>query len=111
MTTELQFAETLDPRGHPAYLNGGPRDRQWWPYGRWLAARAESRHDGYPLDHAWGSSRCYLPTDQFTVNTDPRYVLRVGKARVWQYIPPTQWAQWGREYRTSEEPAYEEHRP
>jgi hypothetical protein len=92
-------------------LEGGPRDRQWWPYQDWLAVRASSRRDGYPLDHTWGSSRCYLPTDRCTVNTDPGFPRRTGQARVWHYIPPAQWVTWGHEYLTPEERRTEALRP
>jgi hypothetical protein len=92
-----------NPRTRSVALEGGPRDRQWWPYRDWLAVRESSRRDGYPLDHPWGSCRCYLPTDRHTTNTDPAFPRRTGQARVWQYVPPEQWARWGREYLTPEE--------
>lgn len=92
-----------NPRTPLVTLEGGPRRCQWWPYRDWLAVRESSRRDGYPLDHPWGSSRCYLPTDRRFINTDPAVPRRNGLTRVWKYIPPTQWARWGREYRTPEE--------
>jgi hypothetical protein len=97
-----------NPRTPMVALDGGPRHLQWWPYRDWLAVRESSRRDGCPLDHPWGSSRCYLPTVHCATNTDPRFPLRTGQARVWEYIPPEQWTSWGREYFTPEEATHHE---
>lgn len=93
-----------DPATPLVALSGGPRHGRWWFYRDWLATRAASRRGRYRLDHPCGSSRCYLPTTHTATPTDPA-AARHGTARVWQYVPPAQWARWGREYLTLEEAA------
>nr|WP_042184397.1 hypothetical protein [Kibdelosporangium sp. MJ126-NF4]CEL16271.1 hypothetical protein [Kibdelosporangium sp. MJ126-NF4]CTQ94195.1 hypothetical protein [Kibdelosporangium sp. MJ126-NF4] len=104
LNADLPADVMRNPESRAVFLEGGPRDHQWWPYREWLAVRDASRRDGDALTDPWGCSRCYLPTYRLTVNTDPvRFPLRKGHARVWEYVPPAQWARWGKEYRTPEE--------
>jgi hypothetical protein len=86
-------------------LENGPSNRRWFFYRDWLALRRSSRLGRYALDHPCGSPRCYLPTEELAVNSDPAITARYGDARVWRYVAPEQWARWGREYRTPEEAA------
>lgn len=92
-----------DPATPMVALSGGPSNRRWFFYRDWLVLRRSSRR--YPLDHPCGSPRCYLPTEELGVNSDPAITDKYGAARVWNYVPPDQWARWGREYRTPEENA------
>ncbi|SMC98984.1 hypothetical protein [Kibdelosporangium aridum] len=90
-----------DPHSDLVSLSGGPRDHRWFYYGDWIATRRASRRGRYPLEHPCGSSRCYAPTTAFA-----HQVTKAGTdmvARIWQYVPPPQWAAWGGEYRTPEE--------
>jgi hypothetical protein len=97
-----------DPATPLVALSGGPKRHQWLFYADWLAQRRSSRR--YPLDHPDGACRCYLPTEELGVNTDPAVTRKYGDARVWKYVPPEQWARWGREYRTPEETTDQERR-
>ncbi|WNV90953.1 hypothetical protein [Umezawaea sp. Da 62-37] len=88
-------------------LERGPSNRRWFFYRDWLAQRRSSRLGRYLLDHPCGSSRCYLPTERIGTNANPAITEEHGIARVWEYVPPAQWARWGREYLAPEEhPGY-----
>jgi hypothetical protein len=90
-----------DPASDLVALRGGPQDLRWYFYRDWLTVRKSSRRGQYRLSRPCGTPRCYAPTTQWTRRTDdPESPMR---ARVWHYIPPAQWAAWGREYLTPDE--------
>ncbi|CAM4025246.1 hypothetical protein KIPE111705_36965 [Kibdelosporangium persicum] len=91
-----------DPHSDLVALSGGPRDHRWYFYGDWLATRRASRRLRCPLDRPDGASRCYAPTTTFAYQTTKSGTDLA--ARVWIYLPPSQWETWGSEYRTPEEP-------
>lgn len=92
-----------DPASDLVALHGGPQDLRWYFYRDWLAARRSSRLGRYSLSRPCGTPRCYAPTTHWTRRTDtPESRMQ---ARVWHYIPPAQWAVWGREYLTPDEHA------
>ncbi|MFC3892110.1 hypothetical protein ACFOWZ_11545 [Lentzea rhizosphaerae] len=91
-------------------LVGGPQHRRAYFYRDWLANRLSSRRGRYPLTHACGSSRCYLPSDDTYEHpiakvTDDYGDKQPALTRVWVWVAPEQWMRWDREYFTPEEAA------
>ncbi|ONI90629.1 hypothetical protein ALI144C_02860 [Actinosynnema sp. ALI-1.44] len=93
------------PESDLVALRGGPRDLRWYTYPDWLAARLSSRRMRCDLARPDGACRCYAPTTTWIGRTDKpdSEATTAMRARVWHYIPPTQWAHWGREYLTPDE--------
>jgi hypothetical protein len=102
MTDEHTYAWT-DPVSDIVALHGGPQDLRWFFYRDWLITRRASRRGRYPLSSPCGTPRCYAPTTRWTGRTDGS--TSPMRARVWHYLPPTQWAEWGQEYLTPDEQA------
>jgi hypothetical protein len=92
-----------DPATPLVALSGGSRHGRWFFYRDWLELRVSSRRLRHSLYHPSGFPRCYLPTDRMGVNPDPDITAKHGRARVWEYVPPEQWARWGKEYLAPEE--------
>ena len=98
--SQCQYA-WQDPESDFVATRDGPHRGRWYTYRDWLAVRRSSRRLGCDLARPDGAPRCYAPTTDWVGRTDIRDSPM--RARVWQYIPPSQWAQWEREYRTPDE--------